>query len=82
MKNSLSARDVWSALVMAESGMILVDEGWVKNSFCPLIKGLYRQEVKEVLGSMPRSLWSQITTGWCFLIHGRSLFSMKPMEKG
>lgn len=41
--------------------------GW--KTLCPLIKGPYSQEAKEVLGPMPRSPWPQFTTRWCFLIH-------------
>lgn len=40
-----------------------------RKTFCPLIKGPYSQEVEELLGPIPRSSWSQFTTGWCFLIH-------------
>lgn len=49
--------------------------GW--KTLCPLIKGAYSQEVKELLGPIPRSSWSKFTTGWCFLIHGSSLSSVK-----
>lgn len=50
--------------------------GW--KTLCPWIKGPYSQEAKEMLGPVPRSPWSHFTTGWCFLIRGRSLISMKP----